>query len=83
MHAVYFLTHRLTGQRLKWYHTLAGARIAQRSGNHRLGFLRRESRITEDSREYEKCIMPDLTVDIATWIIEEDTVDSVDLLYES
>jgi hypothetical protein len=82
MHTIYFLAHRVTGQRLKWYHTLAGARIAQRARNHRLGFFVRESRISEGFKEYERCLMPDLTVDIATWIIEEDTVDSVDLLYD-
>ena len=83
MQTIYYLTDRVTGQRLKWYRTLAGARIAQRSRNHRLGFVFRESRISEDHLEYERCRMPDQSLDLATWAIEEDTVDSTDLLCDS
>jgi hypothetical protein len=82
---VYYLEHKDTGRRLKWYRTLAGARIAQRQRNHRLGFLTRVKRIQEDtehtSRELELCVCVDGTEQIATYTIVEDTVDSEHGLY--
>lgn len=82
MHTVYYLVHRLQERRLKYYTTLSGARIAQRARNNRLGFPLRVDRISIDHREYEQCLMPDLTVELATWVIEEDCVDSPDLLVD-
>ena len=81
---VYYLEHLDTGRRLKWYRTLAGARIAQRSRNHRLGFLTRIKRITEDltERELELCQTADGTTHIATYCIVEDYIESEQSLIE-
>ena len=81
---VYYLEHLDTGRRLKWYRTLAGARIAQRSRNHRLGFLTRIKRITEDDseRELELCVTADGTTHIATYCIVEDYIESEQSLIE-
>jgi hypothetical protein len=80
---VYYLEHLDTGRRLKWYRTLAGARIAQRSRNHRLGFLTRIKRITEEhtERELELCLTADGTEHIATYCIVEDYIESEHSLY--
>lgn len=80
MHTVYYLVHRDSDRRLRWYQTLSGARIAQRARNARLGFRDREQRVVEDHREYEQCRMPDHSLELATWVIEEGCVDSVDLI---
>lgn len=80
MRTVYYLKHSESGRRLKYYSTLAGARIAQRSRNHRLGFSTRLERVTVDTLEYERCLDSAGTVVDATWIIEEGVIDSVDLL---
>lgn len=82
MQSVYYLTHRVTERRLKWYKTLAGARIAQRARNHKLGFVTRLERVQQEHREMEFCQLRDHTKEIATWVIEEDTVDSPDLIQE-
>ena len=81
---VYYLEHLDTGRRLKWYRTLAGARIAQRSRNHRLGFLVRIKRITEadTERELELCQTADGTEQIATYCIVEDYIESEQSLIE-
>jgi hypothetical protein len=81
---VYYLEHLHTGLRLKWYRTLAGARIAQRSRNHRLGFLTRVKRITEEhtDRELELCVTADGTEHIATYCIVEDWIELEHSLYE-
>jgi len=80
-HTVYYLVHRDTGLRLKWYRTLAGARIAQRSRNHRLGFVERVRRLQDDHCELELCLTLDGTEHMATYAIVEDTVDRVEELY--
>jgi hypothetical protein len=81
---VYYLEHLDTGLRLKYYRTLGGARIAQRSRNHRLGFLTRIKRITEDhtERELELCQTADGTTQIATYCIVEDYIESEQSLIE-
>jgi len=79
MNSVYYLTHRDSLRRLRWYSTLSGARIAQRSRNHRLGFAVRLERVWVGSREYERCEDSSGTVVDATWVIEEDCVEQVDL----
>lgn len=76
---VYYLTHRDTGLRLQYHNSLAGARIAQRSRNDRLGFHRRIERVSVgDNWEVERCLLPDGTVVDATWCIVEDTVEIFD-----
>lgn len=78
---VYYLTHKDTGERLRYYSTLQGARIAQRQRNHRLGFHTRIARIQlEDNWEVEQCIDSNGIVVEATYCIVEDTIDSPDLL---
>lgn len=73
---VYFLTHRDTGLRLRYYKTLAGARIAQRSRNAHLGFLDRIERVEQFSNwEVELCRLSDGTIVEATYVIVEDTID--------
>jgi hypothetical protein len=76
MQSVYYLTHKDTGRRLKWYKTLTGARIAQRSRNHRLGFVTRVERIVTEDSESELCVTVDNITLIGTYTIVEDTVDS-------
>jgi len=76
MQSVYYLTHKDTGRRLKWYRTLTGARIAQRSRNHRLGFITRVERIVTDNVESELCTTVDNLTMIATYTIVEDSLDS-------
>jgi hypothetical protein len=68
---VYYLTHKDSGRRLKWYRTLGGARIACRLRNARLGFVERMNRIVEDDREFELCANG-----VATYCIVEDTIES-------
>lgn len=82
MRTVYYLLHSDSGRRLKYYSTLAGARIAQRARNHRLGFSTRIERVSLDNREYERCLNSAGSLVDATWIIEEDTLESPDLTAE-
>lgn len=74
---VYYLTHRDTGLSLRYYATLAGARIAQRQRNQRLGFHERIERVeTFDNWEVERCRIASGEIVDATWCIVERTVDS-------
>jgi hypothetical protein len=59
--------------------TLAGARIAQRSRNARLGFETRIQRTVEAELEFEQCVNAEGKIVLATWAIEEDHIESVDL----
>jgi hypothetical protein len=79
MRTVYYLTHSVSDRRLKYYATLQGARIAQRSRNHRLGFHTRLERVCLGEREWERCLDSESRIVDATWVIEEGTVDSPDL----
>ena len=79
MHTVYYLAHSDTDRRLRWYSTLAGARIAQRQRNRRLGFALRLERVSIGDREWERCLDSSGAVVDATWYIEEGVVDTVDL----
>lgn len=81
MQTVYYLVHGHSRQRLKYYKTRAGARIAQRNRNDRLGFHTRLERVEIGSLEYERCLHHGEVVD-ATWIIEEDYLESPDLLQD-
>jgi hypothetical protein len=78
---VFFLVHKDTLERVRYYKTLAGARIAQRSRNHRLGFHTRIERIESMTNwEVERCVDSNGSVTDATYCIVEDTIDSPDLL---
>ena len=80
---VYYLVHKDTNRRLKYYKTLAGARIAQRSRNHRLGFIERIERVSMfDNWEVELCRNTDGDILEATYCIVEDTIDTTDLILE-
>jgi hypothetical protein len=78
---VYYLAHKDTLERLRYYKSLAGARIAQRSRNARLGFTKRIERIElADNWEVERCELEDGTIVDATYCIVEDTIEHADLL---
>lgn len=80
MHSVYYLVHWESMTRLKYYHTRAGARIAMRARNHRLGFVTRLNRIDNDPFEYEQCLTQDGLILTGAYSILEDTIDGVDIL---
>jgi len=85
---VYYLVHKETLMKLKYYKTLSGARIAQRQRNHRLGFITRMDRVTvyiqelELELEAELCSRSDdLSRPIlATYCILEDCIETLDIL---
>lgn len=83
MRTVYYLVHLDTDRRLRYYSTIAGARIAQRQRNARLGFHTRIERVQLDDREYERCLDSNGQLADATWVIEEGCVDLVDLTQSS
>jgi len=72
MRTVYYIVHKDTGRRLKYYKTRAGARIAQRARNSHLGFRLRLERIVEGDQELELC----QGNVVATYTIVEDTIES-------
>jgi hypothetical protein len=77
---VYYLTHKDTQERVRYYKTRAGARIAQRARNSQLGFLTRVERIEiSDNWEVEQCLVDGKIVE-ATYCIVEDTIDYSDVL---
>jgi hypothetical protein len=77
---VYYLVHKDTQERLRYYKSLAGARIAQRSRNARLGFFERVERIEiHDNWQVEQCVV-DGHIVTATYCIVEDTIEQADLL---
>jgi hypothetical protein len=81
LRTVYYLVHKDTGERLRYYKSLAGARIAQRSRNARLGFLKRVERIEiADNWQVERCVLDDGSIVDATYCIVEDTIEQNDLL---
>ena len=78
--SVYYLTHRDTLERVRYYKTRAGARIAQRARNSQLGFLTRIERIEiHDNWEVEQCLVEGVIV-TATYCIQEDTIEQNDVL---
>jgi hypothetical protein len=87
---VYYLVHKETGMKLKYYKTLSGARIAQRQRNHRLGFITRIDRVPlyiqelELELEAELCLTTDDdntdNHSIATYCILEDYIETLDIL---
>ena len=74
---VYYLVHKDTGQRLKYYSSLVGARIAQHSRNRSLGFTDRVERVEQFSNwEVELYRLADGTIAEGTYCIVEDTIDT-------
>jgi hypothetical protein len=59
--------------------TLAGARIAQRSRNARLGYKTRVQRTVEAELEFEQCVNAEGKLVLATWAIEESYIEVEDL----
>lgn len=77
---IYYLRHSHTHERcFRYYETLAGARIAQRSRNARLGYKTRTARTIEADLEFEQCVNAEGTLVLATWAIEEDHIELCDL----
>jgi len=77
---VYYIVHKDTQRRLKYYRTLAGARIAQRSRNARLGFHTRIERIEiYDNWQCEQCLDSNNCIVTATYCIVEDVIEQADL----
>ena len=79
---VYYLRHSITHERcFRYYETLTGARIAQRMRNRGLGYKTRVARTVEADLEFEQCVNAEGTIVLATWAIEEDHIDSVELSF--
>ena len=77
---VYYLVHKDTQERTRYYRTRAGARIAQRARNSHLGFTLRVERIELwDNCEAEQCRDITNTIVTATYCIVEDTIEQTDL----
>ncbi len=77
---VYYLRHSQTHERcFRYYETLAGARIAQRSRNARLGYKIRTARTVEADLEFEQCVNAEGALVLATWCIEESYIELEDL----
>ncbi len=77
---IYYLRHSETHERcFRYYETLAGARIAQRSRNARLGYKTRTARTVEADLEFEQCVNAEGKLVLATWAIEEDCIECVEL----
>jgi len=77
---VYYLRHAITHERcFRYYMTLAGARIAQRSRNARLGYKTRTARTIEADLEFEQCVNAEGKLVLATWAIEESYIEVEDL----
>ncbi len=78
---VYYLRHSITHERcFRYYETLVGARIAQRMRNGRLGYKTRVQRIHDTDLEFEQCVNSQGDLVLATWAIEEDHIDCVELI---
>jgi hypothetical protein len=76
---VYYLVHKDTQQRLQYYKTRAGARIAQHRRNAGLGFTQRIERVEQfNNWEVELYRLGDGTIAEGTYCIIEDTIDSND-----
>jgi hypothetical protein len=77
MKTVYYIVHKDSGRRLKWYKTRAGARIAQRARNSHLGFRLRLERTIESDIEYELCATVEAPYGVlATYCIVEDVIET-------
>ena len=77
---IYYLRHSVSHERcFRYYETLTGARIAQRVRNRQLGYKTRLQRVVRDDLEFEQCVNSQGSVVLATWAIEEDHIDCVEL----
>ena len=79
MQTVYYLVHWESNRRIRYYRTQAGARIAMRLRNQHLGFDVRTGKTQEEHREYELYTVEGTTLK-GTYCVEEDTLDSPDLV---
>ena len=80
LHTVYYIVHKDTLERIRYYKTRAGARIAQHARNSHVGFKHRIERIEiDDNCEVEQYSLQDGTVVTGTYCIVEDTVEQTDL----
>lgn len=78
---VYYLVHKDSQTRLRYYKTRSGARIAQHRRNSLLGFTDRIERVEQfDNWEVELYRLGDGSIVEGTYCIIEDTIDSVDFL---
>lgn len=76
---VYYLVHKDSQTRLRYYKTRSGARIAQHSRNRHVGFQNRIERVEQfDNWEVELYRLADGTIVEGTYCIVEDTLDSLD-----
>lgn len=80
MNSVYYLVHVDANRRIGYYRTLTGARIACRLRNLHLGFHTRIEYQQVDSRTYELCETANTQPQLGTYAIEEDVIDTPDLL---
>jgi hypothetical protein len=80
MKTVYYLIHHEANRRIRYYKTLTGARIACRLRNLHLGFLARINYEYQDNRTYELCTSLSGPNGRGTYAIEEDVIDTPDLL---
>ena len=80
MHTVYYLVHYLSGRRIGYYQTRRGARIAMRLRNLHLGWRDVLERTQQEPRELELCLDSEGNPHVATYCIEEDVVDTPDLI---
>jgi hypothetical protein len=80
MNSVYYLVHWESARRIRYYKTLTGARIACRLRNLHLGFLTRINYEHQDNRTYELCANSNSELVRGTYAIEEDVIDTPDLL---
>jgi hypothetical protein len=82
MKTVYYLVHVESDHRIRYYQTLTGARIACRLRNLHLGFLTRTEYEYLDHRTYEICTTAGDAHCRGTYCIEEDVIDTPDLLID-
>ena len=80
MMSVFYLVHVDANRRIRYYRTLTGARIACRLRNLHLGFTQRISYEHDDARTYELCACSMNEIARGTYAIEEDVIDSPDLI---
>lgn len=80
MNSVYYLVHVDSNCRIRYYRTVTGARIACRLRNLHLGFHTRIEYQQVDSRTYELCANSNQQHQMGTYAIEEDVIDTPDLL---
>ena len=79
LRTVYYLVHGHSKERIQWYRTRTGARIAQRTRNRLLGFIQRiDRREIKDNWEIELCRLSDGSITEATYCVVEDLLEQED-----